>query len=372
MKNCILTFKLFCCALLLHTTVSAQTKSKLTVLNVDVKGMTLDPEQAGNLLRLEVEKLNLFDVTDRYDVNYLIEKNNLKIANCYGKTCLIEIGKTIGSDKMLSGTIEMYSEIIVISLRLIDVQSGTIEKNNVREFLYLPKELQNMVAITAREMFGMDNESMLLQSLTKKNNFSNSINEPNKERLCLDGPRMGFTMLTGTNASIFKSPEHQGGYDGFPMMFQFGYQFEKQYLNEGNFQALFEFIPMITGLDQGLFIPSMTVLHGLRGNKKGWEFAFGPTIAMTKQARGYYDPDAGWQLENSWTDTTQMNPYPITKRMDSRGKFDFSSGFVFAFGRSIRSGKLNIPFNAYIIPQKNGLRFGASFGFNARKNNFKN
>ena len=53
---------------------------------------------------------------------------------------------------------------------------------------------------------------------------------------------------------------------------QFGYQFETQYLNQGRVQGLFEFIPTITGLEQGLILPSMTVLHGLRDNKTGIEF----------------------------------------------------------------------------------------------------
>ncbi|HRE73392.1 MAG TPA: hypothetical protein PK637_02490 [Flavobacteriales bacterium] len=342
-------------------------KPSLTVLHVDVKGVGLDPESAGNMLRREVEKLDLFSVTDRYDVTWLLEKNQLKVANCYGKLCLVEIGKTIQSDKMLSGSIEMYSDIIVITLRLIDVKSASVERTAVKEFLNLPKEVKTMVGITIREMFGIENEKQLIESLTVKNAFANSINQPNKSRLALDGPRMGCTLLTGTNAEIFKSAQSQGGFDGFPLMFQFGYQFEKQYLNEGNFQALFEFIPMITGLDQGLFIPSMTVLHGLRGNKKGWEFAFGPTVGLMRKANGYIDPDTGWQLASSWTDTLNQNPYPIISRMDSRGDFALSSGFVFAFGRSFKSGKLNIPFNAYVVPQKNGMRFGVSFGFNARK-----
>ncbi|MBX7093542.1 MAG: hypothetical protein K1X56_02390 [Flavobacteriales bacterium] len=357
-------------ALILNTTVlNAQNneREKLTVLNVDVKGITLSPETAGDLFRREIEKLNIYDVTDPYDVKYIAESKKLKVDNCYGKLCLVELGNAIGSDKMMTGSIEGFADMLVITIRMVDVEKETIEKVNVKEFLFLPKELKTMVTITLNEMFGIDNDKTMVESLTKKNAFANSINEPKKDRLALDGPRMGFTMLTGTNAEIFKASKDNGGFDGFPMMFQFGYQFEKQYLNEGNFQALFEFIPMVTGLDQGLFIPSMTILHGLRGNKKGWEFAFGPTLGLMKKARGYYDPDLGWQLESAWGDSTLLNPHGITTRMDSRGNYMFSSGFVFAFGRSIRSGKLNIPFNAYIVPQRDGLRFGFSFGFNAKK-----
>ena len=64
---------------------SAQkTRPTVTVLNMDSKGLPNDAQQLGNVLRTEVEKLDSFDVTDKYDVNYLIEKNKLNVNNCYG------------------------------------------------------------------------------------------------------------------------------------------------------------------------------------------------------------------------------------------------------------------------------------------------
>jgi len=342
-------------------------KPTLTVLNIDTRGVNMAPETAGDLVRIETEKLGLYEVMDRYDVAYLIEKNQLKISNCYGKLCLVEIGQKLKSDKMLSGSIELFGETIIMTMRIIDVKSNSIEKTHTREFLNLPREIQNMVIISLHEMFGLPNDEMIVKSLTKKNVFENTINTPKISQLKLNGPRMGFTALTGEHAKIFSAPENEGGFDGYPMMFQFGYQFEKQYLNEGNFQALFEFIPMVTGLDQGVIIPSFTILHGLRANRNGWEFAFGPTVSVVEKAEGYYDPDNVWHLESDWTDTINDNPYPVISRLDSRGRPALKSGFVFAFGRSIRTGKMNIPINAYIIPQKDGIRFGFSFGFNAVK-----
>src|ERR1044071_10264347 len=65
-------------------------KLKAVVLNFDAKNVGYDPTQMGNLVRLELEKLDTFDVMDRYDVQYLVDKNELKINNCYGKICLVE------------------------------------------------------------------------------------------------------------------------------------------------------------------------------------------------------------------------------------------------------------------------------------------
>lgn len=343
-----------------------KTKRSITVLNVDTKGVQLDPAQMGNLVRIELEKLDTFQVMDRYDVTYVVEKNQLNINNCYGKLCLVEIGNVIKSEKMFSGSVELYGETIIITMRQVDVASASIEKTEVMEFLNLQNELQNMLGITIRKMYGRPNDEVMLTRLTKKFHYESLTNNPTEERLNLTGPRMGFTMFTGKTAKYLKEDKNTGGYEAMPLMFQFGYQFEKQYLNEGNFQALFEFIPLITGLDQGLFIPSLTLMNGLRNNKHGWEFAFGPTISIVKKTEGYFE-DGTWKEKFTRPDSLGVPEGGYTERVDSRGTAAFSSAFVFAFGKTFKSGKLNIPVNLYVMPHKDGVRFGGSFGFNAKK-----
>ncbi len=345
-------------------------KASLTILSIDINGLKSDPQQMGNLVRTELEKLDTFEVMDRYDVAYMVEKNKLSINNCYGKLCLTEIGETIHSDKMLSGSIELYPKSIIYTLRLIDVKSKSIEKTTVMEFVNLPEELQSFTNITVRSMFEKSIDQNLLTKLTQRNTFDNATNNPTKDRLRLDGPRLGFVGFTGNISNILQADKSVGGFEAFPVMFQFGYQFEKQYLNEGKIQALFEFIPMITGVDQGYFIPGFSLLHGLRSNVNGWEFALGPTINLSPKSRGYYDASNTWRRENEWTNNPEnenvKNPFTIKERLDSRGDYVFQTGFVLAFGRTFKSGKLNLPVNAYVIPGKDGFRIGASLGFNAK------
>jgi len=411
------------CLLTLSLKGASQTtpkKQSLTILNIDVQGLNYHSSVMGNLVRTEVEKLDSFAVTDKYDLNYILEKNRFSsvsyadssaiktrykiirmtgnkpsfdkkdtlemidkynsayiadrnkqfINNCYGKLCLVEIGESIGSDKMLGGTVESYGKVIVVSLRLIDVKTKSIEKTYVKEFLNLPEEMQSIIHIAVREMFGKSNDKNLVAKLTEKFEFDNAVNNPNEDRLRLDGPRLGSMMFTGETQNRLMESKASGGFDAVPVMFQFGYQFEKQYLNEGKLQALFEFIPMITGVDQGYFIPSLTVLHGLRSNVNGWEFALGPTVNLLTSSKGYYDQDNKWQLESTWKNdplnANTPNPFNISERMDSRGDYVVHTGFVFAVGRTFKSGKLNIPVNAFVIPSKHGTRFGLSFGFNAK------
>lgn len=413
--TCLITASLSCFS------QTVRKKQSLTILNIDVQGLNYYSSVMGSLVRTEVEKLDSFSVTDKYDINYILEKsrfssvayedtskikNRYKIIrisgnqnalfdkkdtielmdkyngafvaernkqfvnNCFGKLCLVEIGEAIQSDKMLSGSVERFGKTIVVTLRLIDVKTKSIEKTYVKEFLNLPEEMQGIIHIAVREMFGQSNDKNLVSKLTERFEFDNSINNPNKERLRLDGPRLGCIMYTGETQNRLKESKTSGGFDAVPVMFQFGYQFEKQYLNEGKLQALFEFIPMITGVDQGYFIPSLTVLHGLRSNVNGWEFALGPTLNLVTSSKGYYDQDQKWQLESTWkkdpVNANVPNPFEIRERMDSRGDYVVHTGFVFAVGRTFRSGKLNIPVNAFVIPSKHGTRFGVSFGFNAK------
>lgn len=261
----------------------------VTVLNIDTRGLGIDPVQMGNMVRIELEKLDTFEVMDRYDVAYVVEKNKLEIGNCYGKICLVEVGQTINSDKMFTGSVETIGETIVVTFRIIDVKAGRIEKTQVTEYLNLPKELQSMVKVSIRQLFDQPVEQPLLTYLTKKNNFESSTNNDDKPSVNLSGPRSGVTYFTGEAGSLLQKPRNQGGFGSYPVMFQFGYQFEVQYLNEGNYQALFEFLPTVSGFNQNVFIPSLTVMNGFRNNKYGWEIAFGPTFGLITKADGYYD-----------------------------------------------------------------------------------
>ncbi|MEI6487611.1 MAG: hypothetical protein WCP52_01545 [Bacteroidota bacterium] len=341
-------------------------KPSVTVLNIDTKGMNIEPVQMGNMVRLELEKLDSFEVMDRYDVSYVVEKNKLNIANCYGKICLVEVGSMINSEKMFTGSAELIGETIVVTFRLIDVKSSSIEKVQVNEYLNLPKELQAMVKVSISEMFGRPIEKTQVSYLSKKNNFESSTNNPSKSSVNLSGPRSGFTYFTGEAGKILQAPNSEGGFGSYPLMFQFGYQFEVQYLNEGNYQALFEFLPTVSGFNQNVFIPSITIMNGFRDNKHGWELAFGPTFGLVTKANGYYDSEQKWHLQSDWKDSS-VNTAPTVSRLDSRGEYELQAGFIIAAGKTFKSGKLNIPVNFYLVPNKDGVRIGASFGFNAKR-----
>lgn len=368
MKNTITTFIL---STVLFFSVQGfgqvMTKPVLAVADIDVNDTYSNGINYSviDFVMIEVSKIEGIEMMDRYDMDYIAKRDQLEIKGCFSKICLSDIGRALGVDKVLTGSVLTVGENIVINFRVLNVVTGTIEKSHTVEFLKLGTEIKPMIQIAIQEMFELPVDAEVKKKLSIRNDYEGSINNPYKLRLRSDGPRMGFTVFQGSLAERLADSKNEGGFEAHPVMFQFGYQFEKQYLNEGNFQALFEFVPMITGLDQGLFIPSITIMNGLRNNKNGWEFAFGPTFSVVPVGRGYYDPQT-----NDWTLNNQVDSIPVgaieMNRIDSRGDIKIQPGFIFAAGRTFKSGKLNIPVNAYVIPNNKGLRFGISMGFNAK------
>lgn len=350
----------------LFTFNNVHAQEKVAVMNIYTNLPGYNSTTMGNLYRIQLAKSTRYSVIDRWDMNTYIADKKLN-PECNNTQCLSEIGNVIGADKMVTGSVEAFSNnTIMVTVRMIDVDSAKAVKTIVDDFIYNPAEIVNMIDIAMKELLGMEVNPDSKRKLTDKNDFASSKNT-RSGRLNASGPRIGLTVLTGTQADRFAEPMQKGGFDGYPAMFQFGYQMEAQYLNEGAFQALFEFIPLITGLDQGLFIPSFTLMNGLRNNRNGWEFAFGPTVVLNKMANGYYE-NSEWHLASEWTDSIP-NPNYLCSRVDSRGDYKITSGFVFAFGKTFKSGNLNIPVNMYVIPSKEGIRFGASFGYNSKNRN---
>ncbi len=379
-----LKFILLTITIFFISTFSAQSdKPNCGVLNINLVGVSIySSEVVGNITRREFSKLGIYEILYAQDIQPLIISENqdkIESFNCYSKQCLVESGEKIGAKKMLSGQIEQMKDAIIVSFRIIDVNSNTVEYSSTKEFLNLDDQLKNMIIMTLREMMGLENDAELESLLIKKFSRESYINNKGINRLNLSGTRMGVVTMLGSNKEIIKLPESEGGFDGVPVFFNFGYQFESQYLNQGRVQGLFEFIPSITGLEQGLVMPSVTILHGIRDNKTGFEFAFGPTFGMAPVASGYYDNANKWHLESDWdeqqydsNDTLNLvitpNPNSIITRLDSRGEYRLTTGFLIGMGFSIKSGEINIPINLYTVMQKNSMRIGISIGINARKN----
>jgi len=144
---------------------------------------------------------------------------------------------------------------------------------------------------------------------------------PDVKTVSLSGPRFGFTSLSDGVVEAL----HDRSIDVRPTISQFGWQFENQfYSKDSGIAAVNEWVLLLGGLDQGVAVPSLSWLVGLR-TREGAEFGVGPNITP-----------AGVAL-------------------------------AFAAGATIRAGYMNVPMNIAVVPSKAGTRISFLTGFNMRR-----
>ncbi|MBI3512310.1 MAG: hypothetical protein HY064_16740 [Bacteroidetes bacterium] len=86
------------------------------------------------------------------------------------------------------------------------------------------------------------------------------------------GPRIGMTAIS--DGTISKSI-------GTNVISQFGWQFETRFFTVDNGSSgLFEFVPMLGGLERGAFLPSASALIGFRTGS-GYEIGCGPNLSRS-------------------------------------------------------------------------------------------
>ncbi len=364
LKLCALTLILNSILIQLH----GQKLPSLVVAGTEAKNTELSNETVADIFIIEYKKLNLFDVFDKHDAVQIASQKQIELYKCFNKTCLTQLTKVLAVDKAVACQLERFNDKIYISIRQIDAITGEVDKNFSVEYLSNLKEIQKMIEMTLRKMYGLPIDETQYLQLTSVQTQESKVNNPNVNRLNLSGPRFGFSYIHGNDGRSFQRKVAEGGFDAFPMISQFGYQFEVAYLNQGNIQGLFEFIPSISGIEHGAFIPSMALLHGVRSNKSGLEFAVGPVLSISKRAEGYYNDQKQWVRKSDISGPISKELEAlITNELDRKGRLNIDGGLLLAIGKSLRSGNVNFPINFYVILKKDSPRVGFSMGFNTKK-----
>lgn len=371
-------------------------KPSFAVAKPHVQELKIPQEIAAKFIQLELIKLDRYNVYDEFDMAEVIQDSSEFRTNCFGISCLTRMGRKLNVDYIISGSFDGLGNKIAISLKWIDVKKGELHMAMVREFDNQEMEIQRMVEVMLKEMHNIPVSKELITRLAFKNEL---ITSNNVGRINNSGPRLGYAFLVGDMYEYARRPVNEGGLDIFPGLSMIGYQFEKQYVGTENFSALLEGIFNFSGLEQGVIIPSFTLLNGFRFGKAGWEFAFGPSFNLRKISEGFFDTQNSfgrgadsYYSYNDWNDYVNeiystdssyfdewgnfLPPTPseasgeeyyFDDQYDSRGGVKFGTTWVFGFGRTFTAGALNIPVNLFYSSSRGGGMIGASIGFNVQK-----
>jgi hypothetical protein len=135
------------------------------------------------------------------------------------------------------------------------------------------------------------------------------------------GPRLGVTWL----AQSVRDKAEENGIDVGPAILQFGWQWEQRFVISADAPMLASaFVLTAGGAEQGVLIPSLSWLLGIRGTKGG-ELALGPVVSLTGVNLG------------------------------------------FAAGITKRYGEVYVPWNVVVVTGEPGLRVSLFTGFNMNR-----
>ena len=350
----------------LSTTAFTQTHIQ-TIAILDFDNRNYPEADVNQLIQkgiVDLIRINLFEVVDKYDIEYISMRDEVELKGCFSKICLADIGERLGCDFILTGNMDRLGAKVSYTYRLYDVKEGRFTKSASQMYLDIPEQALLMAELTLNSLLGIENDPEMMKKLTISEEYENMLNNPDAMAINNTGPRLGYTFILGSNSKILTSNEPGGFGYWSPSMFSFGFQFEQVFINSGDFQALVEVVPMVAGIEYGKVVPSLTGLMGMRNSRTGWEFAIGPNVTSTTVATGYYTNDGTWMMPGMAS--YNPNGETLTTRLDSRGNFQLSSGLMVGVGKTFKSGRMNYPVNLFIIPPAKGntWRVGVSTGFN--------
>ena len=102
----------------IQTTYLAQNNATIAVANPNVNSLTVRPEAAAKMMRLELIKINKYKVYDEFDMNEVIKANEEYRTGCYGQNCLTKLGNELKVDYVMSGSLDGLGNKIVVTIKI--------------------------------------------------------------------------------------------------------------------------------------------------------------------------------------------------------------------------------------------------------------
>ena len=258
--------------------------------------------------------------------------------------------KLIAQDKitLLNGT-EIISKLNEISdteikYKLFDNQNGPDRILLKKDIFSIKYENGKIEVYNSGNLISENPNANPGINLNDNSKFDSDKSDFAKKKLKkFEGPRIGATYINNGTVRDYLDSENKS-----PVITQFGWQFETRlFTADDGTSALLEFIPLVGGFDQGLFLPSISILTGIRNAtdaKMSIEFAVGPNFSITRN----------WE-----------------------NKVAPSVGLVIAVGTNIKKSNINFPINLVFVPSvgekhdgkdyETGWKLSLIFGFNSRK-----
>lgn len=122
----------------LFITANAEIVKKTNIAVISLTNLNVSEDAAKSLtvrLITEIQNLNTFEVLEREQMRGILNEQGFQQSEaCDEVSCLVRIGKLLLVEKIIGGTISKIGETFSVQARIIDLQSGNVEKAVSRDY----------------------------------------------------------------------------------------------------------------------------------------------------------------------------------------------------------------------------------------------
>lgn len=167
-------------------------ENTLAVLPFDAAGIT--PNEAIILtdrLSTEFYKIGSYIVIERSKMDEVLKEQGFQQSGCATSECAVQVGNLLGVEKMVTGTLGRLGSLYTISARIVDVESGKIEKQVSKDIRgSIETLLLETMAEVATELSGVSTPKTPVKPLKGKVWFES---DPSGANIEVNGKNLGYT-----------------------------------------------------------------------------------------------------------------------------------------------------------------------------------
>ncbi len=133
----------------------AQSTKRIAVLDLQGDGVSKSAAKTlSERLRSKLVNTGAFHVLEREQMDEILGEQGFQQSGCVSDECLVEIGRLVGVEQMIGGSIGKIGQTYTLDLRIIDVQSGRILKTVSDDYRGDADGLLNVLEIAAKRIAG--------------------------------------------------------------------------------------------------------------------------------------------------------------------------------------------------------------------------
>jgi TolB-like protein len=226
--------------------LSVYARINMAVVDFEAKGISeVNVSILSERLGIELFKTDQFNIIERQQMDEILKEQGFQQTGCFSNECVVEIGKLVGVEQIVTGSVSKFENIYSISARVIDVQTGRVL--NISTYDY-KGELDNLLE------YGVKKVALDIAQLNR-----------------LERGDVIENTDTGQDIKLEKKPyPSKGGFFILQVAFIYPFQFVQEHINIYGIKLNFPYGKnnIVYGLDCGVFNTSAMEMYGLQAGVK--------------------------------------------------------------------------------------------------------